>query len=85
MTEQQNHLRELLTQTDEIKRDIDNLNTQAQQKRDLLLRAAGAIEYLQQIGVTLEESTPVQVPAEAQGSTPQEPTEPTEPTEEVEG
>ena len=75
MTEQQNHLRELLTQTDEIKRDIDNLNTQAQQKRDLLLRAAGAIEYLQQIGITLEESTPVQVPAEAQSSTPEEPTE----------
>ena len=73
MTEQQNHLRELLTQTEEIKRDIDNLNTQAQQKRDLLLRAAGAIEYLQQIGVTLEESTPVQVPAEAQGSGAEEP------------
>ena len=62
MTEQQNHLRELLKQADEIKTEINNLNAQAQAKKDLLLRALGAIEYLQQIGVTLEEQTPVVTP-----------------------
>ena len=62
MTEQQNHLRELLKQADEIKTEINNLNAQAQSKKDLLLRALGAIEYLQQIGVTLEEQTPVVTP-----------------------
>ena len=62
MTEQQNHLRELLKQAEEIKVEINNLNAQAQSKKDLLLRALGAIEYLQQIGVTLEEQTPVVTP-----------------------
>ena len=62
MTEQQNHLRELLKQAEEIKVEIHNLNAQAQAKKDLLLRALGAIEYLQQIGVTLEEQTPVVTP-----------------------
>mgnify|MGYP001166176848 FL=1 len=62
MTEQQNHLKELLTQAEEIKNDINNLNAQAQSKKELLLRALGAIEYLQQIGVTLEEQTPVVTP-----------------------
>tara|TARA_B100001989_G_scaffold246852_1_gene218272 strand:+ start:2774 stop:3004 length:231 start_codon:yes stop_codon:yes gene_type:complete len=62
MTEQQNHLRELLKQAEEIKVEINNLNAQAQAKKDLLLRALGAIEYLQQIGVTLQEQTPVVTP-----------------------
>ena len=62
MTEQQNHLRELLKQAEEIKVEINNLNAQAQAKKDLLLRALGAIEYLQQIGVTLEEQPPVVTP-----------------------
>ena len=62
MTEQQNHLRELLKQAEEIKTEINNLNAQAQAKKDLLLRALGAIEYLQQIGVTLEDQTPVVTP-----------------------
>ena len=65
MTEQQNHLKELLTQAEEIRNDINTLNAQAQSKRELLLRALGAIEYLQQIGVTLEEQTPVVTPPTA--------------------
>ena len=62
MTEQQNHLRELLKQAEEIRVEINNLNAQAQAKKDLLLRALGAVEYLQQIGVTLEEQTPLVTP-----------------------
>ena len=36
--------------------EITELNAQASAKRELLLRASGAIEYLQQIGVTLPEA-----------------------------
>ena len=36
MTEQQNHLKELLTQAEEIKNDINNLNAQAQSKKESL-------------------------------------------------
>ena len=45
MTEQQNHLRELLKQAEEIKVEINNLNAQAQAKKDLLLRALGCLLY----------------------------------------
>ena len=53
MTEQQNHLASLLEQRQTLLGEINELNNQAAQKRELLLRASGAIEYLQQVGVTL--------------------------------
>tara|TARA_R100000008_G_C3467809_1_gene107448 strand:+ start:243 stop:506 length:264 start_codon:yes stop_codon:yes gene_type:complete len=53
MTEQQNHLASLLQQRQTLLDEITELNNQAAQKRELVLRALGAIEYLQQIGVTL--------------------------------
>jgi len=55
MTEQQNHLASLLEQRQTLLDEITELNNQAAQKRELVLRALGAIEYLQQIGVTLSE------------------------------
>ena len=55
MTEQQNHLASLLQQRQTLLDEISELNNQAAQKRELVLRALGAIEYLQQIGVTLPE------------------------------
>jgi len=55
MTEQQNHLASLLEQRQTLLNEISELNNQAAQKRELVLRALGAIEYLQQIGVTLPE------------------------------
>ena len=55
MTEQQNHLASLLQQRQTLLDEITELNTQVAQKRELVLRALGAIEYLQQIGVTLPE------------------------------
>ena len=55
MTEQQNHLASLLNQRQTLLDEINELNNQASQKRELVLRALGAIEYLQQIGVTLPE------------------------------
>ena len=65
MSEQQEHLKNLLSQRDSILSEIQNLNTQIAAKRELALRATGAIEYLQQIGVELpsaEEAPPAPAP-----------------------
>ena len=64
MTEQQNHLAGLLEQRRTLLNEITELNNQATAKRELVLRALGAIEYLQQIGVTLPEEGEEAAPAE---------------------
>ena len=51
MSEQQDHLKNLLNQRQTIINEIAELNQQIAAKRELALRATGAIEYLQQIGV----------------------------------
>jgi len=53
LNEQQSHLKSLLEQRSGLVAEINELNAQATSKRELVLRAAGAIEYLQQIGVEL--------------------------------
>ena len=55
MSEQQDHLTNLLTQRQALVDEINALQQQAAEKRELLLRASGAIEYLTQIGVKLPE------------------------------
>jgi len=65
MTEQQNHLASLLEQRQTLLNEISELNNQAAGKRELVLRALGAIEYLQQIGVTLPEG---EAPAAAEAA-----------------
>ena len=55
LTEQQTHLSSLLEQRAGLVAEINELNAQAAAKRELSLRATGAIEYLQQVGVTLPE------------------------------
>ena len=59
-TEQQNHLKSVTEQAQGLVNEINQLEGQAKQKRDLLLKLQGIIEYLQQTGVTLpeEEETP---------------------------
>ena len=79
MSEQQQHLTNLVTQRDALVTEINELNSQASAKRELLLRASGAIEYLQQIGVTLPE--PEEAPAEEEAAV--EPEVVTEPTPET--
>ena len=74
MSEQQSHLANLLQQRQNLINEINGLQQQATEKRELLLRASGAIEYLTQIGVKLPEQ-----PAE----TPEEPVAETEGVEEV--
>lgn len=55
MTEQQIHLQQLIEQQNQLIEQLQNLNTNASSTRDLLLKVQGAIEYLQQTGVTLPE------------------------------
>jgi hypothetical protein len=67
MTEQQTHLASLLNQRKVLLDEITELNNKASQKRELVLRALGAIEYLQQIGVTVPtaEEAAAEAPEEA--------------------
>ena len=64
LTEQQSHLKNLLEQRAGLIAEINELNSTAAAKRELVLRSLGAIEYLQQIGVTLPE--PEAAPAEGE-------------------
>ena len=73
MSEQQDHLANLLQQRNTLAQEINDLNAQAAGKRELLLRATGAIEYLQQVGVELPEP-----PAEEAPAAPEVPPTPTE-------
>ena len=52
MSEQQEHLKNLVTQRDAILNEIQGLNAQIAGKRELALRASGAIEYLQPVSYT---------------------------------
>ena len=74
MSEQQDHLANLLQQRQNLLNEINALQQQATEKRELLLRASGAIEYLQQVGVTLPE--PETAP-EAEVAEPEVVTDPT--------
>ena len=69
LTEQQKHLSSLLEQRATLVGEINELNAQAAAKRELVLRSLGAIEYLQQVGVTLPEpeAAPVEGEASAEG------------------
>lgn len=53
MTEQQQHLRQLLQQR-------SDLEVAVTKNRDLMLKVQGAIEYLQMTGVTLPEPEPTE-------------------------
>lgn len=55
MTEQQQHLFELIQQRQQIISSIEDLSNKSNSSRDLLLRVEGAIEYLEKVGVTLPE------------------------------
>lgn len=60
MTEQQNHLTQLIEQQKTLVNDINTLNAQVNSKRDLLLKVQGVIEYLEQTGTTLPEEEVVE-------------------------
>jgi prefoldin subunit 5 len=56
MTEQQEHLSNLLQQRQQLSQELDTLQGQATAKRELFLKVQGVIEYLTQLGVMLPES-----------------------------
>ena len=59
MTEQQQHLQNLVNQRQEIVKQIEELQGKITGAKELGLKVQGAIEYLEQIGVKLEEEAEV--------------------------
>ena len=55
MTEQQQHLQQMVSQQNDLIQQIQTLNNDVTLKRELAMKLQGAIEYLQQTGVTLPE------------------------------
>ena len=55
MTEQQQHLANLLEQRNALKTDLAKLDETTESRRELFFKVQGAIEYLTQIGVELPE------------------------------
>ena len=58
MTEQQEHLANLLNQRQQLSQELESLQGKATVKRELFLKVQGVIEYLTQIGVVLPEPEP---------------------------
>ena len=70
-TEQQNHLKSVVEQSQTLVNEINQLESQSKNKRDMLLKLQGIIEYLQQTGVELpkeEEAATEVVTPEAETS-----------------
>ena len=70
-TEQQNHLKSVVEQSQTLVSEINQLEGQAKNKREMLLKLQGIIEYLQQTGVELpkeEEAATEVVTPEAEAS-----------------
>ncbi len=55
MTEQQQHFANLIKQRESLLEEINSIQGQINSKRELFFKVQGAIEYLQQIGVTVSE------------------------------
>jgi DNA-directed RNA polymerase subunit F len=55
MTEQQQHLVQLVEQQKVLIQEIEKLSAEAMTKKELALKLQGAVEYLNQVGVFLPE------------------------------
>ena len=53
MTEQENHLKQVLTQQKTLVDEINALNNQIASKREMAVKLQGIAEYLDQLGVKL--------------------------------
>lgn len=61
--DQAQHLKTLLERRSKLNVEINNLNQDLAVKRELFLKMQGAIEYLNEIGVKIEETqSPVETP-----------------------
>ena len=65
VTDHQTHLKNVTEQAQVLVNEINQLEAQAKNKREMLLKLQGIIEYLQQTGVEMPTETPPDVtPAE---------------------
>ncbi len=66
MTDQQNHLKQVLEQQKTLVAEINELNSAVESKKSMALKLQGVLEYLQQLGIELpkEEESPAEAPAE---------------------
>ena len=55
LTEQQGHLKSILSQQQDLANEINQLNAQIKSKTELFNKTQGVVEYLQTIGVKLPE------------------------------
>ena len=58
MTEQQQHLANLVEQRDALRSDLEKLQETTGNRRELFFKVQGAIEYLTQTGVELPQEEP---------------------------
>ena len=58
LTDHQTHLKSVTEQAQGLITEIQDLETQAKNKRDMLLKLQGIIEYLQQTGVEMPKEAP---------------------------
>ena len=66
MTDQQQHLSELIEQRNMIAKQLENLQEEGSRIRELFLKTQGAIEYLEATGVELPEPEPTEEEAPAE-------------------
>ena len=69
LTEQQGHLKSILSQQQELANEINQLNAQIKSKTELFNKTQGVVEYLSTIGVKLPEAD---APAEETTTAPTE-------------
>ena len=66
MTDQENHLKQVLTQQKTLVDEINALNNQITSKREMAVKLQGIAEYLDQLGVKVpEEKTEEEAPEAA--------------------
>ena len=68
MTEQQQHLSNLLEQRETLKKNLEELQNTSNARRELYWKVQGAIEYLSETGVVLPESESAEETASTEAS-----------------
>ena len=69
MTDQQQHLQQVLEQQQQLATEFDELQKQMTSKRELFIKLQGIAEYLQQTGVTLPTEEEEVATPEVEGQT----------------
>ena len=72
LSEQQNHLQQVVEQQKTLVAEIQSLNAQVENKRNMATKLQGIAEYLDGLGVKLPEPEEEAAEAEAESVTPDE-------------